>query len=68
MTPKISVPRGACQLAGRVPHEKGTTQTMQQHHRTSWPVRVATLAFAAACVPVVSGWLIVAALAVGIDG
>lgn len=39
-----------------------------QHHRTSWPVRVATLAFAAACVPVVSGWLIVTALAVGIDG
>lgn len=32
MTPKISVPRGACQLAGRVPHEKGTTQTMQ-HRR-----------------------------------
>lgn len=68
MTPKISVPRGACQLAGRVPHEKGTTQTMQQHHRTSWIVRAAMLAFAAACVPVVSGAIIVTALAVGVDG
>ena len=30
--------------------------------------KVGLLAFAAACVPVASGWLIVALLAVGIDG
>lgn len=38
-----------------------------QRNRTSWAGKALALAFAAACVPVVSGWLIVAALAVGID-
>ena len=63
----MKVPRRACQLAGRVPHEKGTIQIMQHRNHTNWLVRAVLVSFAAACVPLITGGLIVAAIALGVD-
>ena len=46
---------------------KEPSEIMQHRNHTNWLVRAVLVSFAAACVPLITGGLIVAVIALGVD-